>query len=278
MSPSRPSVHCAEQGSQGGKRSRCPVAARAREKGYYLRASPTAAAKRHWRAKYAFYRAWKRLTRSSDVRKSARAKRRQLARHFCGAASRAPIKGSTLPLPRATAPRSLSLSLSRRRRRPPPQSAATAPARRPRRATMPPRRRSALGYRGVRQRPNDGFYAEIRSGDLRLSLGTYDTTHEAARAFDATAWRLGRPHLRMNFPDVHTLQQALDLAPPPRLNSAQDRAEHTALQRRLLVAQEDERVMAEWRRHHPGGRRLRAGILGRAPRGGHAPAPRGAVG
>uniref|UniRef100_A0A8I6YR35 Uncharacterized protein n=1 Tax=Hordeum vulgare subsp. vulgare TaxID=112509 RepID=A0A8I6YR35_HORVV len=55
----------------------------------------------------------------------------------------------------------------------------------------------------------------------------------------------------MNFPDVRTLQQALDLAPPPRLNSAQDRAEHTALQRRLLVAQEDERVMAEWRRRHP---------------------------
>ncbi|KAE8770007.1 Protein TRANSPARENT TESTA 12 [Hordeum vulgare] len=116
---------------------------------------------------------------------------------------------------------------------------------------MPPRRRSASGYRGVRQRPNGGFYAEIRSGDLRLSLGTYDTAHEAARAFDAAAWRLGRPRLQMNFPDVHTLQQALDLAPPPRLNSAQDRAEHTALQRRLLVAQEDERVMAEWRRRHP---------------------------
>uniref|UniRef100_A0A8I6XWQ0 AP2/ERF domain-containing protein n=1 Tax=Hordeum vulgare subsp. vulgare TaxID=112509 RepID=A0A8I6XWQ0_HORVV len=116
---------------------------------------------------------------------------------------------------------------------------------------MPPRRRSASGYRGVRQRPNGGFYAETRSGDLRLSLGTYDTAHEAARAFDAAAWRLGRPRLQMNFPDVHTLQQALDLAPPPRLNSAQDRAEHTVLQRRLLVAQEDERVMAEWRWRHP---------------------------
>uniref|UniRef100_A0A8I6Y4S7 Uncharacterized protein n=1 Tax=Hordeum vulgare subsp. vulgare TaxID=112509 RepID=A0A8I6Y4S7_HORVV len=54
----------------------------------------------------------------------------------------------------------------------------------------------------------------------------------------------------MNLQDVHTLQQALDVAPPPRLNSAQDRAEHTARQRRLLVAQEDERVMAEWRRRH----------------------------
>ncbi|KAE8801854.1 Protein TRANSPARENT TESTA 12 [Hordeum vulgare] len=87
---------------------------------------------------------------------------------------------------------------------------------------MSPRRRSASGYRGVRQRPKGGFYAEIRSGDLRLSLGTYDTAHEAARAFDAAAWRLGRPRRQMNFQD-----------------------------RRLLVAQEDERVMAKWRRRHP---------------------------
>ncbi|KAE8805004.1 hypothetical protein D1007_19026 [Hordeum vulgare] len=73
----------------------------------------------------------------------------------------------------------------------------------------------------------------------------------AASACAPTAWRLGRPRRQMNFQDVHTLQQTLDVAPPPRLNSAQDRAEHTARQRRLLVAQEDERVMAEWRRRHP---------------------------
>uniref|UniRef100_A0A8I6XJH9 AP2/ERF domain-containing protein n=1 Tax=Hordeum vulgare subsp. vulgare TaxID=112509 RepID=A0A8I6XJH9_HORVV len=116
---------------------------------------------------------------------------------------------------------------------------------------MPPRCRSASGYRGVRERPNGGFYAEIRFGDLRLSLGTYDTAHQAARAFDAAAWRLGRRRRQMNFQDVYTLQQALDVAPSPRVNSAQDRAEHTARQRRLLVAQEDERVMAEWRWRHP---------------------------
>ncbi|KAE8821706.1 putative AP2 protein [Hordeum vulgare] len=92
---------------------------------------------------------------------------------------------------------------------------------------MPPHHRSASGYRGVRERPNGGFYAEIRSGDLRLSLGTYDTAHEAARAFDAAAWRLGRPRRQMNFQDVYTLQQALDVAPPPRVNFAQDHAEHT---------------------------------------------------
>ncbi|XBH74345.1 hypothetical protein VPH35_101313 [Triticum aestivum] len=55
----------------------------------------------------------------------------------------------------------------------------------------------------------------------------------------------------MNFHDVHTLQQALDIAPPPRLCMAQDRAEHAERQRRLLVAHEDERTMAEWHRRHP---------------------------
>ncbi|XP_020195775.1 uncharacterized protein [Aegilops tauschii subsp. strangulata] len=116
---------------------------------------------------------------------------------------------------------------------------------------MPPRRRGASGYRGVLQRPNGGFYSEIRSGQLRLGLGTFETAHEAARAYDAAAWRLGRPRQQMNFHDVHTLQQALDVAPPPCLRTAQDRAYHAERQNRLLVAHEDERVMAEWRQRHP---------------------------
>ncbi|KAF7059271.1 hypothetical protein CFC21_066198 [Triticum aestivum] len=117
---------------------------------------------------------------------------------------------------------------------------------------MPPRRRGVSSYRDVRPCLNGGYYAEIRSGDLRLGLGTYGTAREAGRAYNAAAWRLGRPRGQMNFQDVYTLQQALDRAPPPRLNTAQDRAEHAERQRRLLVAQEDEQVMAEWRRRHPG--------------------------
>ncbi|KAE8800288.1 putative AP2 protein [Hordeum vulgare] len=127
---------------------------------------------------------------------------------------------------------------------------APLPAPRPRRATMLPHCRSESGYRGVRERPNGGFYAEICSSDLRLSLGTYDTAHEAARASTRAAWRLGRPRRQMNLQDVHTLQQALDVAPSPRLNSTQDRAEHTTRQRRLLVPRRTSGVMAEWHRRH----------------------------
>ena len=71
---------------------------------------------------------------------------------------------------------------------------------------MPPHRGGASSYRGVRQRPNGGFYSKIRSGELRLGLGTFGTAREAARAYDAAAWSLGRPRAQMNFQDVYTLQ------------------------------------------------------------------------
>ncbi|KAE8817089.1 putative AP2 protein [Hordeum vulgare] len=51
-------------------------------------------------------------------------------------------------------------------------------------AAMPPRRRSSSGYRGVCERPFGTYYVEIRSGDVRLGLGTFETVHEAARAYN----------------------------------------------------------------------------------------------
>nr|XP_051206044.1 ethylene-responsive transcription factor 1-like [Lolium perenne] len=66
---------------------------------------------------------------------------------------------------------------------------------------MPPRRRSAPGYRDVRLRPSGRFDAKIRSGEDCIRLGTFDMTHEAARAYDAVAWRLGRSRRHMNFHD-----------------------------------------------------------------------------
>ncbi|XP_020191729.1 uncharacterized protein [Aegilops tauschii subsp. strangulata] len=79
----------------------------------------------------------------------------------------------------------------------------------------------------------------------------FGTAHEAARAYDAMAWRLQRPPAQLNFHDVFTREQAQSVAPPPRLITDQDRAEHRRRQRRLLIAEEDERAMAEWRHRHP---------------------------
>ncbi|XP_020181581.1 uncharacterized protein [Aegilops tauschii subsp. strangulata] len=116
---------------------------------------------------------------------------------------------------------------------------------------MPPRQRGSSGYRGVRERPDGTYYAEIQSSDVRLGPGTFGTAHEAARAYDTAAWCLERPPAQMNFRDVFTREQAQSVAPPPRLITDQDRAEQHRRQRRLLIAEEDERAMAEWRRRHP---------------------------
>jgi hypothetical protein len=67
---------------------------------------------------------------------------------------------------------------------------------------MPPRRRSTSGYRGIRVRSSGTFYAEIRNGDERIGLGTFEMAHEAERAYDAVAWRLGHSRRSMNFDDV----------------------------------------------------------------------------
>jgi hypothetical protein len=56
---------------------------------------------------------------------------------------------------------------------------------------MPPRRRGSSGYIGVRARLAGNLYAEIRIGDRRIGLRTFEAAHEDARAYDAAAWHLG---------------------------------------------------------------------------------------
>ncbi|KAE8799519.1 Glutamyl-tRNA(Gln) amidotransferase subunit A [Hordeum vulgare] len=55
----------------------------------------------------------------------------------------------------------------------------------------------------------------------------------------------------MNFHDFYTREQAQALAPSPCRITHQDREDHRRRQRRLLIAEADERAMAEWRRRHP---------------------------
>ncbi|XBI17959.1 hypothetical protein VPH35_059870 [Triticum aestivum] len=119
------------------------------------------------------------------------------------------------------------------------------------RTPPPPRRRETWGYRGVRARPSSGFSAEIRFREVRLSPGTFDTAHEAARAYGTAAWRLRRPHWEMNFPNVPTRERAQELAPPPRLITDEDRRDNRRREHRLGIAEMDEEAMALWRQCFP---------------------------
>ena len=112
-------------------------------------------------------------------------------------------------------------------------------------AGMPPRRRGSSGFRGVRARPNGRFYAEMRAGGFRLTLGTYNTPELAARAYDAAAWRFRRPRCDMNFPDVESLEEAEFLAPTPCLVDDEDRRRHRQVQRRIAIAEHDEELMRQ---------------------------------
>jgi hypothetical protein len=117
---------------------------------------------------------------------------------------------------------------------------------------MPPRHCRVCSFRGIRSRPNDTFYAELHSGGYRLTLGTYNMSEMATRAYDAAAWRFRCPRRDMNFSDVEFLEEAEFLAPPAHLQTDNDCARHHQEQCRLAIAERDEHLMQQWREEHPG--------------------------
>ncbi|KAE8816861.1 Ethylene-responsive transcription factor CRF1 [Hordeum vulgare] len=86
---------------------------------------------------------------------------------------------------------------------------------------------------------------------MRLVLIMFDTADEAARAYDATTWLLGRPHRDMNFPEAMTREWAQQLAPPPRVVTEEDRRPNWRRERRLDIAEMDEHALAAWRQQFP---------------------------
>ncbi|XP_020191844.1 ethylene-responsive transcription factor CRF1-like [Aegilops tauschii subsp. strangulata] len=108
---------------------------------------------------------------------------------------------------------------------------------------MLPHRRETWGYYGVRERPSGDFSAEIRSHKVRLGLGTFDTAHEATRAYDTAAWCLRRPRREINFPNVPTRERTQELAPPLLLITEEVRRDNREREHRLGIAEMDEEAM-----------------------------------
>jgi hypothetical protein len=79
----------------------------------------------------------------------------------------------------------------------------------------------------------------------------FRTIDEAARAYDAVMWRFGRSRRELNFPEVESAEEAQFLAPPPLLETREERRNHERIMRRISIAEADERMMAEHRRLHP---------------------------
>jgi hypothetical protein len=102
-----------------------------------------------------------------------------------------------------------------------------------------------------RRRPAGNYTVEISIGGQRCWLGTFDTRHEAACAYDIVLWWFGQLRCLLRFPEIPNREMTEMLAPPLRLVSVEDERRNARTVQQLLVVEADEHCMVEWRWLHP---------------------------
>ena len=72
-------------------------------------------------------------------------------------------------------------------------------------------KRSSTGYKGVSNTTSGKFLARFNDNGMRKSLGTFETSIQAALAYDQAAIKAGKKKSTLNFPDGLPIKQESDL-------------------------------------------------------------------
>ena len=72
-------------------------------------------------------------------------------------------------------------------------------------------KRSSTGFRGVDERANGKFRSQIYTAGKNTNIGTFDTSIQAALAYDQAAIKAGKKKSTLNFPDGLPIKQESDI-------------------------------------------------------------------